>query len=138
MIPSHANKRILVVDGDLVFRYAAFRALDGAGFEVVSTGDYFDALSVIDDKRQTIDLLLTAVVLPTGNGYALARMARTRRRGLRCAYTADDDAPTSEAVGPVIRKPVSWDDFAAEIRSALDMADSGGLSPGLHSGGATA
>jgi DNA-binding response OmpR family regulator len=115
---------VLVVDDDSVFRYAAFRALESAGFTVITTADYFDALSVIDDKSVAIDVLLVSLLLPTGNGFALARMARDRRPGLRCLHTDSADGrgprlPASEAVGPVLRKPISGERLVEEVRSAL-------------------
>jgi DNA-binding response OmpR family regulator len=114
----------MVVDDDSVFRYAAFRALQSAGFTVITTADYFDALSVLDDKAVAIDVLLVSILLPTGNGFALARMARDRRPGLRCIHTDSGDhrekrIPDSEAVGPVLVKPIAAERLVAEVYSAL-------------------
>jgi DNA-binding response OmpR family regulator len=124
MVPGEKPPSILVVDDDSVFRYAAFRALQSAGFTVITTADYFDALSVLDDKAAAIDVLLVSLLLPTGNGFALARMARDRRLGLRCIHTQSGDRremriQDTEAVGPVLDKPISAERLVAEVHSAL-------------------
>jgi DNA-binding NtrC family response regulator len=123
MVPGEKPPCILVVDDDSVFRYAAFRALQSAGFTVITTADYFDALSVLDDKAVAIDVLLVSLLLPTGNGFALARMAQDRRPGLRCIHTDSGDRHEKRipdgTVGPVLGKPIAAERLVAEVYSAL-------------------
>lgn len=124
MIPGEKPPCVLVADDDSVFRYAAFRALQSAGFTVITTADYFDALSVLDDKSVAIDVLLVSLLLPTGSGFALARMAQGRRPGVRCLHIDSADGrspriPDSEAVGPVLRKPISGERLVDAVCSAL-------------------
>src|SRR5215813_8801698 len=104
--PSPAG-RILLVDDEEAFCYAAARALRGAGFEVSLATDHRLALKILD-STQPLDLLITDVVMPDRvNGFALARMARMRRRDLRVLYISAYDLPTEEAVGKILRKPIS-------------------------------
>lgn len=116
------NERVLIVDDDENFRYAITRLLADAGFETVEAANYSRALEVLEDG-QPLHLLLTDLVLPGLNGFALARMARMRHLDLKVVYVTAYDVPTSEAVGPVLRKPVQIGDLLAAIRNVLGGGD---------------
>lgn len=113
--------RVLLVEDDASFRYSATKALSEAGFEVLTASDYLRALKTIDDDQ--VDLLLTDIVMPNGvNGFALARMARLRRLGLKVLFMTAYDLPTEEAFGKVLRKPISADQLVAEVSLTLAAA----------------
>lgn len=111
--------RILVVEDEDACRYATKKALADAGYDVVAAAGYLRALELIcaDDP---IDLLLTDIVHPNGvNGFALARMARTRRANIKIMYMTAYDMPQDEALGKVLRKPIMGDALVSEVREAL-------------------
>lgn len=110
--------RILVVDDDEAFRYAAAKTLTDAGFEVADAHDYRGALAILDDKKP-LALLITDIVVPAVNGFALARMARMRHFGLKVIYVTGFDVPTHEAIGPILRKPLDPDLLLAEARRVI-------------------
>jgi CheY-like chemotaxis protein len=112
------SARVLVVDDDDAFRYATVKLLTDAGFETVEAPDYRQALEILDDKKP-LALLLMDIVIPGVNGFALARMARMRHRGLKVIYLSAFDVPTDEAIGPVLRKPVDSNVLLAEISKVL-------------------
>src|SRR3569623_2472519 len=66
-------ERILFVDDDEYVRRAAARALRARGFTVFEAADGRAALMQV---RDSIDLLVTDVVLPRMDGRALAELAR--------------------------------------------------------------
>lgn len=111
---------VLIVEDDPAFRYAAEKALGEAGFGVTVAQSYLSALQVLNGDRE-VDLLLTDLVMQKGvNGFALARMARMRRRDLKILYvTAYPDLPMDEALGKVIHKPISGEELVEEVRGAL-------------------
>jgi CheY-like chemotaxis protein len=112
---------ILLVDDDEGFRYAAIKTLENAGFAVVGAPDYREALEVLEGDAR-VDLLVTDVYFPQGiHGFALARMARMRRFGLKVLYISGFDLPEVEDVGKVLRKPVSDEQLVCEV--AFAMAD---------------
>ena len=87
------GQRILVVEDDEVTRSAMARTLAAVGYDVAQANDYRDALAILEGNG-TIDLLLTDLVLPAVNGFALARMAHLRRGNLKVVYVTDhDDIP---------------------------------------------
>jgi CheY-like chemotaxis protein len=119
-VPLRQNQRprVLVVDDDNATRYVTTKLLSRAGYDVVEARDYSGALSVLEDDS-VVDVLFVDLVLPQVNGFALARMARMKNPRIKCIYTTGFDVPTSEAIGPVLRKPVADDVLLATVAKAL-------------------
>jgi CheY-like chemotaxis protein len=111
--PSH----ILLVDDEEAFRYAAAKTLQDAGFHVTVAEDYRGALARLE-SAEPVDLLVADIVMSV-NGFALARMGRMRRAGLKVLYVTAHDVPTHEAIGKILRKPISDEQLISEVRSAL-------------------
>ena len=113
------NTRILLVDDDPGFRYSAERALRSAGYAVLAAPDYMLALDMLE-KGERFALLVTDILMPGRiHGFALARMARLRQAGLKVLYMTAYDVPTGEAIGKILRKPLSDDQLIDEVRIAL-------------------
>lgn len=111
--------RILVVDDDESFRYATKKMLVALGYSVVTAPDYRQALDVITGN-EPLDLLVTDIVMPNRvNGFALARMATMRRREMPVLYVTAFDVPAHEAIGKVLRKPITEAQLLAEINQAI-------------------
>jgi CheY-like chemotaxis protein len=106
------------VDDDEATRYATGKLLRIAGYDVLEANDYHDALPALEDHT-AVDLLIIDVVLPGVHGFALARMARMKCPSLPCIYITGHDLPTSEAVGPVLRKPLNQNQLLAEVEKAV-------------------
>jgi CheY-like chemotaxis protein len=112
--------RVLLVGDDTSFNYSVGKALNRAGIEVVAAGDYLQALKAIEEGQ--IDLLLTDIVMPNLNGFALARMARLRRLDLKVLFMTAYDLPTDEAFGKVLRKPIAEGKLVEEVVHTLAAA----------------
>ncbi|HTI88627.1 MAG TPA: response regulator [Alphaproteobacteria bacterium] len=112
---------VLLVDDDRTFVAAAARALVSAGCRVRTVTSYFDALDLLDKPEIAVDVLVTDVVLDKGNGFALARIARFHRKHLKAVYVTGSNVSLEEAIGPVLRKPVSLDDVVIAVREAVGL-----------------
>jgi DNA-binding NtrC family response regulator len=116
--------RILVFDDDIDYGQTLAAVLRQAGFHVIVASHFHPALEALE-RDPPIDLLLADIVVPAGvNGVALSRMARMRRRSIKIIYLTGYDLPgaETEALGPILRKPVPHDLLIAEVRRALDSA----------------
>jgi CheY-like chemotaxis protein len=116
-----AKSDILVVDDDDVFREATGSLLRSEGYRVSLAPDHRGALEVLESD-QPVALLVVDIVMPDRvNGLALARMARLRRPDIGVIYLSGYDIPglDTEALGPIIRKPVDDDQLLDAIRCAL-------------------
>lgn len=119
--PVVRQRSLLVVDDDEAFRTASTAVLRGAGYAVSVAPDHRLALQMLEGDNP-VDLLLVDIVMPDRvNGFALARMARLRRPGLKVIYMSGYDLPNlnAEALGPVIRKPIDSDALLAQVRLSL-------------------
>src|SRR5690242_15789729 len=111
-----ANGRILLVDDEDDFLYVAEKTLRMAGFDVKTVNNYQKALDILVGPEH-LDLLVTDIVMPNGiNGFALGRMARMRRFGLKLLYVTGYDVPTHEAVAKILRKPISDTELLQEVK----------------------
>jgi DNA-binding response OmpR family regulator len=70
---SNLSATILVVDADSSHRQSMRRALRAEGYRVLEALDYRGAENIQQQHRGQVDLLVTAISLPGGNGYELAR-----------------------------------------------------------------
>src|SRR5262245_17905029 len=114
--------RVLLVDDEEAFLYAAERTLRDAGYDVRAATDYQKALDILAGD-EPLDLLVADTQMHKGiNGFALARMARMRRLNLKALYATAYEVPTHEAIGKVIRKPVAPEVLLAEVAEAMTTA----------------
>jgi two-component system, cell cycle sensor histidine kinase and response regulator CckA len=77
---------ILLVDDDEALRRFVWRILLEQGFHVIQASDGAEALEAASAYDQTIDLVLTDVIMPKVNGLALARGLLQERPGIRVLY----------------------------------------------------
>jgi two-component system, cell cycle sensor histidine kinase and response regulator CckA len=62
------------------------RLLTERGFKVIPVCGMPEALSLIDGEHEPIELMVTDLVMPGGDGVTLAKEARTRLPGLRVLF----------------------------------------------------
>ena len=110
--------KILLAEDDDSLRNFLTRALERAGYDVVSCPD---GETAVDNLDQVFDLLLTDIVMPGIDGIEVARIAAQRQPQLRImfitgfaavALSARDQAP---AGAKVLSKPVHLREIVAEV-----------------------
>lgn len=123
------NERILVVDDIPEVASVACGMLESLGYRVYVTHSAQAALDLVNglDEGARPDLLFTDVVMPGGmDGYALARMLRQRRDGLKVLLTTGFDRNLGQQanVAPgefeLLRKPYRLSELARRVRLVLD------------------
>lgn len=117
---------ILLVEDDDALRAAAHRILKGHGYAVIAAAAPTEALSTFPDLKDTIDLLVTDIVMPEMSGVELARRARQIKPDLKVVfmtgYSAGVFASDGELEGHLIRKPFEQEELIDVIRAAIDAA----------------
>jgi CheY-like chemotaxis protein len=117
---------LLVVDDDEHVRAAAARALKRLGYNVLQACDGVDALRVIKNKAQPIDLIVTDVVMPNMGGRELAEHAAVERPLVPVLYVSgytDDEVMqrgVEEREVRFLHKPFRTNVLAQRIREILD------------------
>jgi DNA-binding response OmpR family regulator len=77
---------ILVIDDDMSVQMLASQALRNEGYQVLVAADMEEALRVSGEFARDIDLVLTDIVLPSGNGMSLARTLQSTRPNTPVLY----------------------------------------------------
>jgi len=118
---------ILLVEDEIALRQIASEYLREKGYHVVEAGTSESALEACASYAGRIDLLVTDIVIPGGNGLTLAKQLSEMRPGLRTIFMS---GYTDRTLGPDIlgpsatffQKPFSLDALAHTIRVVLDGA----------------
>ncbi len=121
--------RILLAEDDASMRAYLGRALERAGYEVVSVDRGTAAIPLLE--TEPFDLLLTDIVMPEMDGIELAQKAATIAPEMRVmfitgfaavALKAGKAAPTAK----VLSKPFHLKDLVAEVERMFQSEDQHG------------
>jgi DNA-binding NtrC family response regulator len=102
-------KNILVVDDEAAIRVLLCHALQRNGFSAMEAGSGQEAITVVEQCGQPLEVLVSDVVMPGMSGPELARNLGSRCPGLKVilmsGYT--DDPPNMEPGWEFLQKPFS-------------------------------
>ncbi len=120
---SAVTSTILVVEDDAIVRMLIVDVLEELEFSVLEAADAEEALAVVQNDDQTIDLMMTDVGLPDMDGKQLASKVRELRPTLpilfASGYAENIDVPAGMQV---IAKPFSIDQLRDKVKSMLPAA----------------
>lgn len=125
-----AGITVLVVDDEQAGRTTVTDVLQHHGYRVLQANGYGDAMAVFDMNRIALDLLISDVALPGGNGCALA-IAMRRQKNLQVLFTSwHVGAETCKYYGldvtdaHFLPKPFGEKELLRRVRQVLSSADS--------------
>lgn len=114
---------LLVVEDDSIVRMLIVDVLEELEFKVLEADGSEQALEIIKDSTQHIDLMMTDVGLPVMDGRELANVARNLRPTLpilfASGYAESIDVPEGMHV---IGKPFSIDQLRDKVKGILQNA----------------
>ena len=120
---SAVTSTILVVEDDAIVRMLIVDVLEELEFSVLEAADAEEALAVVQNVDQIIDLMMTDVGLPDMDGKQLAGKVRELRPSLpilfASGYAENIDVPAGMQV---IAKPFSIDQLRDKVKSMLPAA----------------
>lgn len=116
-------RRILLAEDDEAMRAFLARALEKAGYEVVSFNNGADALDRL--KQEPFTLLLTDIVMPRMDGIELARRASTLDPDIKIMFITGFAAVTLNSEtqpkdSRVLSKPFHLRDLVREVDKLLE------------------
>ena len=123
---SGAGATVLLVEDEPGVRKVARRVLEEAGYKVLEADGAEPAFALFDQHADSIDMLLTDVVLPGKGGPAIAAELQSRRPGLKVLFMSGytDNAIVHHGVlDPGIaflEKPFRPAALLAKVREVLD------------------
>jgi two-component system cell cycle sensor histidine kinase/response regulator CckA len=121
------TETILLVEDEMALRGLAMLVLRRHGYRVLEAGTGVEALSVWEEHKGQIDLLLTDMVMPEGlTGRELAKQLQARKPGLKVIYSSGyslDSEWTSfrlREAPTFLQKPYRLQRLVQVVRDVLD------------------
>ena len=125
-LPSGGSEKVLVVEDEEAVRYLTRVLLERSGYNVLDAANPHEAEAVFGKQTDSIDLLVTDVVMPGSSGPALFKRLAERQPGLKVLFMSGytDDTMVSEGRldtgGAFIQKPFTADGLMRKVREVLD------------------
>ncbi|MCU1233817.1 MAG: sensor hybrid histidine kinase [Candidatus Solibacter sp.] len=120
-----SGSTILLVEDDATVQQLVSAMLKSSGYRVIATATPSEALRICSEFSTHIDLLLTDMVLPDGDGGEIAENAVALRPGLKVLYMSGYTehpmlcGPNFDSNAPFLQKPFTKAALMAKIREAL-------------------
>lgn len=119
---------VLIVDDEAIVRETASRVLQSLGYRVLTAGDGEEALSLVQEHRKAIELLLCDVVMPHVDGPTVAARIREACPAIRVLFMSgySEDMPALALQGAAfLQKPFRRAELAAKLGEVLGQASPG-------------
>ena len=122
---------ILLVEDEASIRQITRKLLQAQGYTVLEAGHAEDALQLVQQYEQPIDLLITDVIMPQMDGPELAEHLLKHYPRLRVLYISGyakdilDEYNVQDSNKILISKPFSSDTLAYKVREILDLEKAG-------------
>ncbi|MEO8200560.1 MAG: ATP-binding protein [Gemmatimonadota bacterium] len=119
------GETILLVEDEDDLRRAGQRILERLGYHVFAAQDGQRALEILDQNAESIDLVISDVVMPKIDGRQLYETVRARKSTIRFLFTSGyaqvgpgEESPLPDV--PFIQKPWTLDELGRKVREVLD------------------
>ena len=125
VIPIGTETILIVEDKSEVLEFCR-DVLMQSGYNVLSASSGEEALTVAENYRDTIHMLVTDVILPGINGRVTAERITSMRPGIKVLYTSGYTAEVIDKQGILekginyLNKPFTSHEFSVRIRDVLD------------------
>lgn len=118
------RETIVLVEDDKPLRQVIRVALERSGYPVLAAASEAEALALMESNH--VDLLLTDVMLDSGDGYEFARLVTETRKNLRVLFISGhaNDSRLVNAAGirhpNFLPKPFTASKLVNKVREVLD------------------
>ncbi len=122
----------LLVEDDEALRELVKTILDNRGYTVLTAVNAVDALRLLDNSPQQVDLLLTDVIMPQMSGTELYRRVIASRPNIKVLFMSGytDDVVLGHGISNkqinFLLKPFSVRTFEAKVRQVLEQDEKSG------------
>jgi two-component system cell cycle sensor histidine kinase/response regulator CckA len=120
------NETVLIVEDEPQVRRVAVRMLTALGYAVLEVPDAEEAIALLSQPGNSVDLVMTDVVLPKMGGLALAERIVEMRPGTRILFASgySDDMVLRhhllDGEMTLLQKPFTVETLAEKVREVLD------------------
>jgi two-component system cell cycle sensor histidine kinase/response regulator CckA len=119
---------VLIVEDEDMVRSVAVRSLTRLGYRVLEAGNGYEALDVLAEATNTVDIVVSDVVMPEMDGPTFLKEVRKTRPDLKIIFVSghtNDAFKTSlddNEVFAFLQKPFSLPQLAAKVKEELGRA----------------
>jgi two-component system, cell cycle sensor histidine kinase and response regulator CckA len=119
------NETILVVDDEALITEVASEMLETIGYRVITAGSGREALEILRDKGNEVDLVILDMVMPDMGGRRTFELLRTMNPDipviLATGYSIDGEAKEimNRGARAFLQKPFKIDDLSQKIRDVM-------------------
>ncbi|WP_447973734.1 response regulator [Nitrospira sp. Kam-Ns4a] len=116
---------VLLVEDDEMIRTLASHALHEHGYAVLEAATGEEAVRLCRERRDSLHLVITDVVLPGISGYELAQRLKGLQADIKVVYISGYPGHTLDRYGPVdsssplLQKPFSLDRLVQTVHEML-------------------
>jgi CheY-like chemotaxis protein len=130
MVLEASVPQVMVVDDEPMVRQFVMSVLSSSGYQVLAAESPAQALGVLD-THPDLDLVVTDVVMPGGNGLDLADAMRTRKPDLPVLFISGYEPPDGRTVPKAyfLQKPFRIQDLLDRVRTILDFTSCSSVPP---------
>jgi two-component system, cell cycle sensor histidine kinase and response regulator CckA len=128
---SQPQRVVLVVDDEPGLRDLVCRTLRGSGYRTLEAAHGGEALALVDTGADTVDLVITDVVMPGMDGRELGRRLAQSRPRLPILYMSAYDVNdifrrgSPSASAPFLQKPFPQDLLLTRVEQLLNQPKTG-------------
>jgi len=123
------DETILLVEDDDTVRQMTARLLENAGYSVITATNGIEAVNIFKKKGDSIDLVLTDMMMPKMSGDEVCEKVRNIRENIKCIISSGysiQSLPSSlkgQSGIPILTKPFSPDALLRTVREVLDTGE---------------
>lgn len=115
------TETVLLVEDEVPLRQLTRRILESSGYNVLEATSSGDALLIVEERGDEIDMLLTDVVMPRMDGPALAARIRAKHPSMAVVFVSG--YPSDGAPQDYLQKPFTPSALLCRLREVLDARD---------------
>ena len=124
-VPPGGEERILLVEDEDTVREVTRKLLEKLGYRVVTARDAEEGIEIFEGEGDSIDAVVTDVVMPGLTGIQMAGRLREIRPGLKVLFVSgyasrDVGESPEEPPEPFLPKPFTLNELAESLRAVLD------------------
>jgi len=121
------SETILIVDDEIHIVSMLNQILSKIGYKVLSATNSSKAIALCREYKETIDVVLSDIIMPDMNGVELISILRETRPQLKAIFMSGyTNSMATESAGMdkntvFLQKPFTFEELAKKIREALDL-----------------
>ncbi|HET6936067.1 MAG TPA: PAS domain S-box protein [Candidatus Angelobacter sp.] len=120
-VPRRGHETILLAEDEAGIRAMTRAYLEGLGYRVMEAANGTDAITLSQEYRGVIDMVLTDVLMPGMRGDSVVREIRKDRPGIKALFMSGYADPIArEQSLDIMEKPFEFPELGHRVRQILD------------------